>query len=171
MNVEGTESAPWLRAFPRAAVRLCPLEACGLSALDCRRLLFGVAHFWRLPYWFCAVHSTPLPLPLGAVSVVPPAPALPSERFLRDQIRPCGGALFSVVAASATVVTAVCLWLYVSPQSFRMWKGWWGGACKVSSRLGLHPGAASLLPHRFWERNTDAHAVPKRRPISRLRGR
>ena len=26
----GTESAPWLRALPRAAVRLCPLEACGV---------------------------------------------------------------------------------------------------------------------------------------------
>ena len=26
----GTESAPWRRAPPRAAVRLCPLEACGV---------------------------------------------------------------------------------------------------------------------------------------------
>ena len=102
-------------ALPRVAVRLSPLEACGVFP----PLHTGGCYLvWRAP----GAHRTGFVLychphfirHLGAVSVVPPAPALPSERSLRVQIRPSGGALFPDVAGPAPR-RQLCA--YVTPQS------------------------------------------------------
>ena len=117
----GTESAPWPHALPRAAVRLCPLEACGvfppLNAGGCCLVWLAVACragfvlYFRphslchlgLCQWFCP----PLPCHLSARCMTR------SARVAEHCSCRCG-----VGHAS----TAVCIWLCKPPVMNSQWR-------------------------------------------------